>query len=219
MSRIDVIDDDPDLRQSLEEILGSAGYDVFTYASADAWLQSVRESTPEIVLIDDRMPGTRGLNAIPEARRRWPAARIIMVTAFASVDSAVGAMKAGADDYLAKPFRKEALLELVAANVREQHLLELARERGLHETLRAVANPIRAAILDALARTPAMRFMEITRAIGVEDHTKVNFHLKTLRARNLIELDDDRGYRVTETGQQLLGTLAKLAGPAESQNP
>jgi FixJ family two-component response regulator len=156
------------------------------------------------------MPGIRGAQSIPAIRKKCPTTRIIMVTAFGSIDHAVNAMQAGADDYLVKPFRKEALLQLVQRHIEEQKFLRNAQKKGLGETLSAISNPIRRSILELLRTESSMRFMEITRALDIEDHTKVNFHLKNLRHSGLVDLNENRGYQLTAQGRQVLDALSLI---------
>lgn len=206
-----VIDDDADLRESIVEILTESGYRVLACATAEAALPLCHEVTPQLVLVDNMMPGMGGMALIPLLKKDFPATKIIMVTAFSTVDNAVAAMKSGADDYLAKPFRRGELLMAV------KRALELRRFDRQHcdpemdEALACLANQIRREILATLADKGEMRFMDITRSLGIADHTKVVFHLKNLKANNLITQNREKIYRLTPQGKKILDCLHLLA--------
>jgi two-component system response regulator HydG len=103
-----VIEDDPPVREACLEVAGRMG---FSTASAGS-VRSAREALPQpvdIILLDLKLPGGDGLGLLDEIRSRHPSAIVIIMTAFATVDSAVEALRVGAADYLAKPFTLEQL--------------------------------------------------------------------------------------------------------------
>jgi len=112
--RIVVVDDEPGQRQILGDILRDEGYEVDVFESPVDALEHVRRVAPDLVLTDLRMPRLDGHGLLVEARRSNPELLVILMTAYATVDSAVAAMKDGAFDYLQKPFRKDELLQRVA---------------------------------------------------------------------------------------------------------
>jgi two-component system, NtrC family, response regulator AtoC len=105
-----VVDDEPAVRQVLAAAIGKAGYAVETAASAAEALTKLEKSSIDVVLSDVFMPVTDGIDLLKQARSRGHAATFIMVTAFASVDSAIDAIKAGAWDYITKPVRNEEIV-------------------------------------------------------------------------------------------------------------
>jgi two-component system response regulator AtoC len=105
-----VVDDEPAVRQVLAAAIGKAGYAVETAASASEALARLDKSPFDVVLSDVFMPVTDGIELLKQARARGHAATFIMVTAFASVDSAIDAIKAGAWDYITKPVRNEEIV-------------------------------------------------------------------------------------------------------------
>jgi two-component system, LuxR family, response regulator FixJ len=112
---IHVVDDDSALRASLSFLLASAEYDVRTYESAPTLLACSETLAHGCIVTDIRMPGMNGLELTRELKRRgviWP---VIVLTGHAEVSLAVAAMKAGAVDFLEKPFQDEALLSAIAA--------------------------------------------------------------------------------------------------------
>ena len=114
--RILIIDDDADMRRLLRLTLETAGYEVGEAADGPQALTAFGDgATWDIVLLDQMMPGIDGLEVLRGIEARAPTARVIMVTAFASMDLVVEAMKRGATDFLCKPITPERLAQAVAA--------------------------------------------------------------------------------------------------------
>ncbi|MFU8856834.1 MAG: sigma-54-dependent transcriptional regulator, partial [Deferrisomatales bacterium] len=108
-ARVLVVDDDRDLQENIQEILAGAGFGVTLASRADEALEILRKEPFDVVLLDLMMPGMGGMEALPLIRRQAPRSRVVMITAFATVQSAVEAMRRGAEDYLVKPFRLDEL--------------------------------------------------------------------------------------------------------------
>ena len=108
-SRILVIDDDASLRRVLEYNLQEEGYEVQTAASAEEGLYLFGQSLPNLVITDMKMSGMDGMTVLKTVKERSPETLVIIITAYGTVDLAVEAMKAGAYDYITKPFNREAL--------------------------------------------------------------------------------------------------------------
>lgn len=206
-----VVDDDQDLRESVVEILEDNGYTVIACETAESALQKMADTVPRLVLVDNMMPGMGGMALIQLLKKDCPGTKIIMITAFSTVDNAVAAMKSGADDYLSKPFRRDDLLMAI------RRILEMAKfehqqvDPDMDEALACLANQIRRQILTVLSENGEMRFMDITRTLGISDHTKVGFHLKTLKAGNLINQNRYKIYRLTPQGKKIFDCLHLLA--------
>ncbi|NDC53350.1 MAG: sigma-54-dependent Fis family transcriptional regulator [Planctomycetia bacterium] len=114
MSRILVVDDEPAIGWSLRERLAEDGHAVEVAASAEAALETCGRFAPDALVLDVRLPGRDGLAALPDLRSLAPAARIVVMTAFGDLDTAVRALQAGAFDYLVKPFDLERMATVVA---------------------------------------------------------------------------------------------------------
>ncbi len=108
-----VVDDDPGLRQSLKFLIGSVGLDVEVFPAASAFLEQYDAARPACLLLDLRMPDMSGLELQQQLAARRVAIPIIIITAYAEVPTAVRAMKAGAVDFIEKPFSDHALLERI----------------------------------------------------------------------------------------------------------
>ncbi len=108
-----VVDDEEVVRDSLARWLEEDGYRVDTAADGQAALTKLGEQAYAILLVDLKMPGIDGLQVLAQARTLQPDAAVIIMTAYATVDTAVQAMKQGAYDYLVKPFEPEELSLMV----------------------------------------------------------------------------------------------------------
>jgi FixJ family two-component response regulator len=109
-----VIDDDPAIREGLSSLLRSVGLGVATFASAQEFLRQPPAEGPGCLVLDVRLPGLSGLElqrALAAAERAWP---IIFITGHGDIPMTVQAMKAGAVEFLPKPFREQELLEAIA---------------------------------------------------------------------------------------------------------
>jgi len=109
-----IIDDDTSLRRVLEYNLQEAGYAVATASSGEEGLARFDEVSPALVITDMKMPGMDGMQVLKAVKGRSPETLVIMITAFGTVDIAVEAMKAGAYDYITKPFNRDELRLIVA---------------------------------------------------------------------------------------------------------
>lgn len=202
-----VVDDDLELRENLCEILSEAGFAVTPAASGEAALDCLERQNFDLVLLDLIMPGLGGKEVLVLLKRQAPRLRVIMMTAFATVDNAVAAMRAGADDYLTKPFRVDELLTAVRRVLEEARFSECRCVVDVDETFNTLANAMRREILTLLAREGRLRFMDIARRLGVEDHTKVNFHLKVLREAQLLEQDGRKFYLLSKQGRKVVDCM------------
>jgi DNA-binding response OmpR family regulator len=127
MARVMVVDDDPDIRVSLEEALKMAGYEVDSAGNGAAALAICREHCPDLVLLDQMMPDIDGLEVCRRLREAPSTARvpIVFLTARTSEKDRVRGLAAGADDYVIKPFSTAELLLRVRAVLRRATPVEL----------------------------------------------------------------------------------------------
>jgi len=144
-----IIDDEPGLRQTVSLILGGEGYEVETAADGETGLLRARETRPDIILCDVRMPGLSGIDFLERYRGDGGDALVIIMTAYGSIDLAVEAMKLGAYDYISKPFSADQLiLTLRKAVEREALRKEVGRLREVVRMERRYD--------EIIARSPAM---------------------------------------------------------------
>ena len=112
-----VIDDDSSMRRSLDSLLRSVGLDVHLYASAQEFMRAARPDAPGCLVLDVRLPGMSGLTFQQELAKAGIALPVIFITGHGDVPMTVRAMKAGAADFLTKPFDEQALLDAVDAAI------------------------------------------------------------------------------------------------------
>jgi two-component system response regulator MprA len=117
-SRLLVVDDDPDVRDSLRRALGYAGYAVATAVNGADALSSVSRSPVDLIILDVLMPMLDGFDTCRTLRERGNATPVLVLTARDAVDDRVTGLEAGADDYLVKPFALRELLARVNALLR-----------------------------------------------------------------------------------------------------
>ncbi|HSA64447.1 MAG TPA: sigma-54 dependent transcriptional regulator, partial [Nitrospira sp.] len=128
-----LVDDEPLMRLSMVDALEAVGYDVHAAASGTEGLEVLRQKSFNLVITDLRLPGADGLAILKATKDKSPETEVVMITAHGSVESAVGAMKLGAFDYITKPFQMDELLLIVE---RVGGVIALRREnRDLKETL------------------------------------------------------------------------------------
>ncbi|MGD1094357.1 MAG: sigma-54 dependent transcriptional regulator [Bryobacteraceae bacterium] len=129
--RILVIDDEPDIRESLEALLTTENYDVQLASNAAEGLKRLEGSPFDLVLLDLMMPDKSGMQVLEEVRSRDLETPIFLITAYGSIEVAVAALKRGASDYFSKPWDNEKLLieidRMISKRRLEQENLELKR--------------------------------------------------------------------------------------------
>jgi len=117
--RVLIVDDEPNVREVLADILEGAGYEVLTAASGREALDKLQSENrePHLVLLDIMMPGLDGFQVLDLIRQR-SSVPVIMLTARREVDTSCDALNFGADDYIRKPFRTQELLARIRAKLR-----------------------------------------------------------------------------------------------------
>jgi len=123
MSQILVVDDENSVRHVLESYLSGLGHEVHTADSAEAAVELLSGiSAPDVALIDIVLPGRNGLQLMADVHRKDPETRVIVMTSHASVDTAIGAIRRGAHDYLQKPFDSlEQVASIVGSAVEKRY--------------------------------------------------------------------------------------------------
>ncbi len=161
--RILIVDDDAALRESLELVLASEGYQVVTADCGDAALERLEEQPVDVVLCDLRMPGLDGFELIPQIARQAAGVPIVLMSAYGTEDLAVEALRRGAYDYLAKPFQpSEIVLTLRKAHEREKlrkanQLLQRDVHRAVGDRPIIAASTVMIELLEVLERTAAFK--------------------------------------------------------------
>jgi len=211
VKKVLIVDDEAELRDNLAEILAEEGFRVATAVDGDQALEKASRERFDVVLLDLIMPGKDGMEVLAGLRRISPVSRVIIITAYATVDSAVKAIRKGAVDYVTKPFTIDELLVTIKRVLAEACFeTKSFQATDLETTLSALANGTRRNILFLLDLHQFMGVMEITRSLHLSDHTRVLFHLRTLRDAGLTSQDLRRKYHLTSHGRQVLDCLRML---------
>src|SRR4051812_2953678 len=154
-ARVLVVDDEESIRKMLRVCLEGAGYRVTLAANGEAGVAAAKRSPPDLALVDLRLGGMDGIAVTRALAQEAPTAAVVIMTAYATIDNAVDAMRAGAVDYLPKPFTPAQVLHAVhkvaeAARLRSE-LAELrsAPHRGVHPRFETRSAALRDALLIA----------------------------------------------------------------------
>jgi two-component system response regulator PilR (NtrC family) len=139
MEKILIVDDEPSMRDLLSILLNRAGYLVTTVEDGEAAITQIGKEIFDVVITDMKMPKVGGLDVLKAVKKASPDTVVLVITAFASTDSAVEAMKCGAYHYLTKPFKMDEV-ELIIRNALEKRRLStenmlLKREMADHSSL------------------------------------------------------------------------------------
>jgi FixJ family two-component response regulator len=195
-----VIDDDQSLRQGLERLFDSVGLHVEAYPSAQAFLQAEMPTAPSCLVLDIRMPGQSGLDLQAELVREDIRIPIVFITGHGDVPMTVKALKAGAVDFLTKPFRDQDLLDAVATAL-DRACRERAAEKRLSD-LRAsfeALTPREREIMKYV--TEGLMNKQIAHQLGLTEIT-VKIHrgnmMRKIGAKSLpdlVRMADDLGFR------------------------
>jgi len=135
-----IVDDDPSMREALTRLLGTVGLRAQAFRTPQEFLGTKRADTPSCLVLDVRLPGLSGLDLQRELANTDPPIQIVFITAHGDIPMTVQALKAGAVDFLTKPFRDQELLDAVQQAIDRdragrQHRAGLAELRGRYESL------------------------------------------------------------------------------------
>lgn len=136
--RILLVDDDPGLSEVIALLLEREGYGVELAGTVKQGLNLVEARKPDLVLTDLKLPDGTGLDVIAGVRARRPRLPLIMITSYSSMESAIEALRAGANDYVIKPFNNDEFLRAVGRALNERRLVRGARPLAIEEYIREV---------------------------------------------------------------------------------
>jgi diguanylate cyclase (GGDEF)-like protein len=132
-----VVDDAPDTLEIIQKLLRYEGYDVTVASTGEEGVKKVEEERPDVVLMDINLPGIDGAEALKQIRTINPHQGVVMLTAFATVENAIYALKEGAFDFLKKPFENEHLIHTV--NQCLEQYKTLREKENLEEEVRRLS--------------------------------------------------------------------------------
>jgi DNA-binding response OmpR family regulator len=209
MKNILIIEDDSKMREGLAELLKEEGYHVESADNGKNGIDKLAEKDFDVVLTDLIMPVMGGMDVLRETKRMRPATHVILITAYATVENAVEAMKSGASDYITKPFKIDEVQTKIRKVLAEADFEEYP-EIIDSDIIKAISNPIRKDTVKLLDKAGKLKFTEIKNILKIDDATKLSFHLRVLREHNVIKQDSDRVYMLTRAGKDLIESLKKI---------
>jgi FixJ family two-component response regulator len=185
-----VVDDDAGVRRAAKELIETVGLRVETFASAQEFLESERQDAPGCLVLDVRLPGLSGLDLQRDLAKTNNPVPIIFVTGHGDIPMSVQAMKAGAVEFLTKPFRDQQLLDAIAEAINRDRLArkkrrEVAELRLRHQSLTPREREVMAFVVKGL----------LNKQVGAElgmSETTVKLHraqvMQKMRAESLADL-------------------------------
>ena len=185
-----IIDDDALYRASAERLVHSVGFSVQTFASADDFLSSRRPNVPSCLILDVRLPGLSGLDLQQELADAGVHLPIIFVTGHGDIPMSVQAMKAGAVEFLTKPFRDQTLLDAIRQALQRDRVARLQRARNAelrrrYESLGAREREVFKCVISGMLNK------QIADELGTTERT-IKFHrghiMQKMQVKSLVEL-------------------------------
>jgi DNA-binding NtrC family response regulator len=126
-----IVDDERDMLTNCARILRRCGYDCLTADTSEQGLALVHTAQPDVVLVDLRMPGKSGIDIVKAVKASHPDIEVVLMTAYATIATAVDAIKQGAFDYLPKPFTADQLQAVIQRTLRQKHIaVDVLRLKG-----------------------------------------------------------------------------------------
>lgn len=197
-----IIDDDRAVREALQSLLRSVGLRVELFDSAAGFMESALPDAPSCIVLDIRLPRLSGLDFQTELAKAGLDLPIIFITGHGDIQMSVQAMKAGAVDFLTKPFRDQDLLDAVTAAIerdrgRREEKRKTSRLRSRHDSLTPREREVMALVTSGLMNK------QIAADLGLSEIT-VKIH---------------RGHVMRKMGAKSLAELVKMAGTLGIKNP
>ena len=180
-----VVDDDPSMCEALQRLLGTVGLKAHTFGSAHEFMRTKRPDVPSCLVLDVRLPDLSGLDLQRRLLDMNPPMPIVIITAYADIPMTVQAVKAGAVEFLTKPFRDQELLDAVQEAIDRDRTLRLERAEltELRQTYESLTQRERE-ILRMLA--DGLRNEDVARTLHLSPHT-IRTHVK--KAMDKLEAD------------------------------
>lgn len=211
MNPILIIDDDVDFCQVVVDVLTKAGFSTCQAHNGSDGLAMLAQYKSEIVLLDLVLPGMDGMEVLRRIQQQDEHVKVILITAFATIENAVNSIKMGATEFVTKPFRINDFTTMIHRTVEEIRFERKAKELNLDPILACLSHPIRRGIADALNEHPVLRLTDLMQQLMITDHTKLTFHLKNLLEQGIIDKTRNRSYVLTQRGRTLLSGLRRIS--------
>lgn len=172
-ARVLVVDDEGAIRYSITKTLQRVGHQVDAAASTEEALQMIAQKEYAVVLTDIRMPGMSGVELLARIKEKAPDAIVILLTGYASLDTAVESLRLGAHDYLIKPSSSQDIRQSVAQGIERAH--NLRRRRELLSALRENVSE-----LSEVATTPHTPPTAPAQSVSIDDAPPITTPVKTM---------------------------------------
>ena len=215
-----VIDNDPSVRAALEDLIGSVDHAVQLFASPQEFLASKRPEAPGCLVLDVRLPGMSGLTFQKELASMGVDLPVIFITGHGDVRMSVRAMKAGAVDFLIKPFRDEELLDAIHAAIgcdreRRREAVQVARVRERYATLTSRERQIMTLVVTGLANKQSAAELEVSEMTVKVHRGQVMRKMQARSLPELVRMADRLGMPATRS--QAISTRLSEAGYPRTQ--
>jgi DNA-binding response OmpR family regulator len=205
--RILIVDDDLSIRSTLKEVLSRENYQVVTAESGEEALRLMYDGGFDLALLDLKMGGMDGLSLMKEIRRRSPSTGVIMLTGYATLDSAIGALREGAHDYLLKPCEPDVLKTSVREGIKKQW-----REIRRRELISRLEQGVRELAAVTVGQESEGEFSEENSDGGNESNHFIRLGELFVDLRKHIVTMRGEPISLTPTEFSVLASLAEAAG-------
>ncbi|MCZ7402741.1 MAG: response regulator [Candidatus Methanoperedens sp.] len=209
MKKILVIEDDTKMREGLVDLLKGEEYKIESAKNGRMGLDMIGQNDFDLVMTDLIMPVMGGMEVLREIKRIKPRTNVVIITAFGTIENAVDAVKAGASDYITKPFKIDEVqmkLRKILAETDFENYPALLNS----DIIKAISNPIRKDTVKLLNKEGKLKFTEIKNTLKIDDPTKLSFHLRVLKSYNVIEQDSEKVYLLAPMGKKLMESLKRI---------
>ncbi len=210
MKRLLIVEDDISVRDVLREIFKKESFIVDETDKGSEAMDRVSSVSYDLVIIDLVLPDADGLDILSWIRKKTPKTKIIMISAFGTIEVAVNAIKKGADNFIPKPFRPSDILTVAKRTLEEARFDSTADKVDIDCILKTISNPTKREIIKLLHAEQRMHLLDIARRLSIDDHTKVSFHLRILKGTGIVSQDRERAYHLTWTGEEAIQFLKML---------
>lgn len=197
------------MREGLVDLLKGEGYKIESALNGRMGLDIIGQKDFDLVLTDLIMPVMGGMEVLREIKRIKPRTNVVIITAFGTIENAVDAVKAGASDYITKPFKIDEVRMKLRKILTEKDFENYPALLN-SDILKAISNPIRKDTVKLLDKEGKLKFTEIKNSLKISDPTKLSFHLRVLKSYNVIEQDSEKVYMLAPMGKKLMESLKRI---------
>jgi DNA-binding NtrC family response regulator len=209
-----VVDDDPKMVDGLTEILVDEGYKVTPTLNPVSAISKIKKQRFSIALVDLIMPGKNGIELLKEIMEVRSDIKVIIITGFATIESAVEAIKLGATNYVTKPFKINEIQNVIGRTLEEikfeKRAPHIFKSKEPDRIIRAISNKTRRDVIFLFAAKQKLRFTDIRNSLEIDDPTRLSFHLRELKSSGLLIQDRSKYYSLSSSGTKTAKILKEL---------